>query len=134
MHPAVESRPRCGRSRPVRWIAGGLVVASTCMLVSIANEPSAVAATNIAGMVVYLDPGHNGGNDASISRQVPNGRGGTKDCETAGTSTNAGYPEHSFNWDVVLLVRDALTQKGVRAELSRDNDNALGPCIDQRAA
>ncbi len=35
---------------------------------------------------------------------------------------------------MVLRIRDALTQMGVRTELSRDNDNALGPCNDQRAA
>jgi N-acetylmuramoyl-L-alanine amidase len=34
----------------------------------------------------------------------------------------------------VLRIRDALAQVGVRTELSRDNDNALGPCNDQRAA
>ena len=28
----------------------------------------------------------------------------------------------------------ALAQMGVRTELSRDNDHALGPCVDQRAA
>ena len=42
--------------------------------------PIATAAPgSIAGMIVFLDPGHNGANDASISRQVPTGRGGTKD-------------------------------------------------------
>ena len=92
------------------------------------------AAATIAGMAVFLDPGHNGANDSSITRQVPNGRGGTKDCETTGTATSDGYPEHSFNWDVVLRIRDALSHMSVRTELSRDNDSALGPCIDQRAA
>ena len=62
--------------------------------------PSAIAAPgSIAGMIVFLDPGHNGANDASISRQVPTGRGGTKDCQASGTTTNDGYPEHSFTWD-----------------------------------
>ncbi len=41
-------------------------------------------------------------NDSSINRQVPNGRGGTKECQTSGTTTNDRYPEHTFNWDVVL--------------------------------
>jgi N-acetylmuramoyl-L-alanine amidase len=104
------------------------------MLVPISNEPSASAAPNIAGMAVFLDPGHNGVNDSSITRQVPNGRGGTKDCITTGTATSDGYPEHAFNWDVVLRIRDALNQMGVRTALSRDNDNSVGPCIDQRAA
>ena len=50
--------------------------------------------TSIAGMIVFLDPGHNGANDASISRQVTNGRGGTKECQTSGTTADDGYPEH----------------------------------------
>jgi len=54
-------------------------------------------------MSVFLDPGHSGINDSSITKQVPNGRDGMKDCGTTGTSTNDGYPEHSFNWDVATL-------------------------------
>jgi N-acetylmuramoyl-L-alanine amidase len=103
-------------------------------LAPILPAPAANAASNIAGKIVFLDPGHNGANDASIGRQVPNGRGGTKECQTSGTTTDSGYPEHSFNWDVVLRIRAALDQYGVRTAMSRGNDNALGPCVDQRAA
>lgn len=85
-------------------------------------------------MIVFLDPGHNGANDASISRQVPTGRGGTKDCQASGTSTNSGYPEHTFTWDTTLRVRQALSALGVRTAMSRGNDDALGPCVDERAA
>ena len=92
------------------------------------------AASAIAGMTVFLDPGHNGANDASINRQVTNGRGGTKECQTTGTTTDHGFPEHTFNWDVVLAIRAALGQYGVRTAMSRGNDSALGPCVDQRAA
>jgi N-acetylmuramoyl-L-alanine amidase len=67
--------------------------------------PNAAAAAGIAGMIVFLDPGHNGANDASINRQVPTGRGGTKECQTTGTTTGGGFPEHTFNWDVVLQIR-----------------------------
>jgi N-acetylmuramoyl-L-alanine amidase len=98
------------------------------------DAPRVLAAASIAGMIVFLDPGHNGANDASINNQVPNGRGGTKECQTTGTTTDNGYPEHSFNWDVVLRIRAALTQAGVRTAMSRGNDSALGPCVDQRAA
>jgi N-acetylmuramoyl-L-alanine amidase len=98
------------------------------------NAPSANAASNIAGSIVFLDPGHNGANDASINKQVPTGRGGTKECQTSGTTTDSGYPEHTFNWDVVLRIRSELSQMGVRTAMSRGNDNALGPCVDQRAA
>ena len=89
--------------------------------------------SNIAGMVVFIDAGHNGSNDASINRQVPTGRGGTKDCQASGTSTNTGYPEHTFTWDTALRVRAELNALGVRTALSRGNDTGLGPCVDARA-
>jgi N-acetylmuramoyl-L-alanine amidase len=85
-------------------------------------------------MSVFLDPGHSGVNDSSISRQVPNGRGGTKDCGTTGAATDAGYPEHAFNWDVVQRITVALNQIGVKTDLSRVDDNSPAPCVDQRAA
>ena len=78
-------------------------------------------------MIVFLDPGHNGSNDASISRQVPTGRGGTKDCQASGTSTDDGYPEHTFTWDTTLRIRQALTALGVRTAMSRGNDTGAGP-------
>lgn len=117
---------------PARLIAIAFVVAGLCMPTG--NEPRASAAPNIAGMAVFLDPGHNGVNDTSITRQVPNGRGGTKECNTTGTQTGDGYPEHAFNWDVALRVRDALNQLGARTQMSRDDDSSVGPCVDQRAA
>jgi N-acetylmuramoyl-L-alanine amidase len=138
MHHTV--RPRLRRwSLPSRTpgaigrAGAAILFASFCCFLSV-DEPSARAAPDLAGMAVFLDPGHNGANDSSIARQVPNGRGGTKACETTGAATGNGYPEHSFSWDVVQRIRDGLTQLGVHTQLSRDNDNALGPCIDQRAA
>jgi len=104
-----------------------------CSLVVLVTAGPAAAA-NIAGMAVFLDPGHSGAYDSSMTRQVPNGRGGTKDCETSGTATNDGYPEHTFNWDVVVRIRDSLNQMGVRTQLSRYDDTTLAPCNDQRAA
>lgn len=92
------------------------------------------ASASIAGMAVFLDPGHNAVNDASITQQVPNGRGGTKQCNTSGAATDDGYPEHAFNWAVVGLISGSLNQMGVRTQLSRDSDNGVGPCVDQRAA
>ncbi len=100
----------------------------------IAAPQAAAQPTSIAGMIVFLDPGHNAVNDASISRQVPNGRGGTKECQTSGTSTNDGYAEHAFTWDTTLRIRAMLTQLGVRTAMSRGDDNSAGPCVDQRAA
>jgi N-acetylmuramoyl-L-alanine amidase len=92
------------------------------------------AGAGIAGMGVFLDPGHNAVNDASTSRQVTTGRGGTKLCNTSGTATAGGYPEHAFTWAVVGLISGSLNQLGVHTQLSRDNDSSAGPCVDQRAA
>ncbi|MCV7426849.1 Rv3717 family N-acetylmuramoyl-L-alanine amidase [Mycobacterium montefiorense] len=112
----------------IRTLVGMIVAVSTIIIPTATATPS-----NIAGMVVFIDPGHNGANDASIGRQVTTGRGGTKDCQTSGTATNTGYMEHTFTWDTALRVRAALTALGVRTALSRGNDNALGPCVDERA-
>jgi N-acetylmuramoyl-L-alanine amidase len=115
--------------------APALAAAAIITVVTAApTTPKATAAPgNIAGMIVFLDPGHNGANDASISRQVPTGRGGTKDCQASGTSTNNGYPEHTFTWDTTLRIRAELNALGARTAMSRGNDDALGPCVDQRA-
>src|SRR5271163_1245173 len=109
-------------------VVGVLVAAWVAITPTAAATPS-----NIAGMVVFIDPGHNGANDASIGRQVPTGRGGTKDCQASGTSTNAGYQEHTFTWDTALRVRAELNALGVRTAMSRTNDNAVAACVDQRA-
>jgi N-acetylmuramoyl-L-alanine amidase len=87
--------------------------------------------------VVVLDPGHNGGNAAHpevVNAPVPDGGGGTKPCNTTGTATNAGYPEHAFTWDVALRTRDLLTAAGVQVVLSRQDDAGVGPCVDARGA
>lgn len=115
-------------------IATSLLVAASTFATTTFAAPASAAPANIAGKIVFLDPGHNGANDASISRQVPTGRGGTKDCQASGTSTEDGYPEHTFAWDTTLRIRQALTALGVRTAMSRGNDNALGPCVDERAA
>lgn len=116
--------------RDVLKIAGVLptVVAAGAVL------PLPRATAGVAGMSVFLDPGHNAVSDASIDRQVPNGRGGTKACQTSGAVADDGYPEHTFTWVVVGLINDSLNQQGVRTQLSRDSDSGVGPCIDQRAA
>jgi N-acetylmuramoyl-L-alanine amidase len=115
-------------------IATSLLIAASTFASTTVAAPAAAAPANIAGKIVFLDPGHNGANDGSISRQVPTGRGGTKDCQASGTSTDDGYPEHTFTWDTTLRIRAALTALGVRTAMSRGNDNALGPCVDERAA
>jgi N-acetylmuramoyl-L-alanine amidase len=82
-----------------------------------------------------LDPGHNGGNAAAsteISRQVPAG-GFTKPCNTTGTSTTDGYPEHEFTFDVAQGAARLLRAGGVTVVLTRTDDSGVGPCVNERA-
>ena len=119
---------------PVSLRVGAAMAAGLLVATSASALPTATAApASIAGRIVFLDPGHNGANDASLTKQVPTGRGGTKDCQTSGTSTNGGYPEHTFNWETVLRIRSELSQLGVRTAMSRGNDDAVAPCVDERA-
>lgn len=114
-----------------------LILAATMLLIGaemvVGPAPQARAA-DLAGKVIVLDPGHGAAADGPLSRQVPNGRGGTKDCQTTGTATDAGFPEHTFTWDVALLVQNALNAMGARTALSRADDSGPAPCIDARAA
>jgi N-acetylmuramoyl-L-alanine amidase len=119
---------------PASLRVGVLTAACALIVASTLVTPASAAPAQIAGMIVFLDPGHNGSNDASISRQVPTGRGGTKDCQASGTSTDDGYAEHTFAWDTTLRIRQALTALGVRTAMSRGDDTGLGPCVDERAA
>jgi N-acetylmuramoyl-L-alanine amidase len=97
--------------------------------------PTPALAPPTPAPVVVLDPGHNGGNAAHpdvVNAPVPDGAGGTKPCNTTGTETNAGYPEHAFTWDVALRMRDRLAAAGVTVVLTRQDDAGVGPCVDVR--
>ncbi len=88
------------------------------------------------GRVVVIDPGHNGRNAANpdiINAPVPAGDGKVKPCNTTGTQTNDGYPEHAFNWSVATRVDTILREHGVRVVLTRPGDDGIGPCVDKRA-
>jgi N-acetylmuramoyl-L-alanine amidase len=96
-----------------------------------------IAAVGNSAPLVVLDPGHDGGNAShpqEISRLVPAGYGTTKPCNTTGTTTDAGYAEHAFTWDVADRVRALLQAHGIRVRMTRTGDNAVGPCVDRRAA
>ncbi|HEY7938593.1 MAG TPA: N-acetylmuramoyl-L-alanine amidase, partial [Acidimicrobiales bacterium] len=95
-----------------------------------------LVAGGASGRVVVLDPGHDGGNashPAEIDRQVPAG-GFTKACDTTGTQTAGGYPEHAFTFDVALRVATLLRGQGLTVVLTRPDDAGVGPCVDERAA
>ncbi|WP_423059243.1 N-acetylmuramoyl-L-alanine amidase [Brevibacterium linens] len=90
---------------------------------------------DLKGKVIAIDPGHNGGNAKhpdEINRQVPDGRGGTKACNTTGTSTNSDYPEADFTWAVAKKLEKWLTDAGAEVVLSRKDNKGVGPCVDER--
>lgn len=124
------------RTRP-RALIAALTLGLLCLgpAEAVAGAP-APASTAPAAPLVVLDPGHNGGNAAHpeiVNRLVNAGFGRRKPCNTTGTSTNSGYPEHAFTWDVALRVRTILRRHGVRVLMTRSSDVGVGPCVDRRA-
>ncbi|MER6607770.1 N-acetylmuramoyl-L-alanine amidase [Streptomyces sp. NPDC000927] len=89
----------------------------------------------LSGKTVVIDPGHNPDNrlhTQEINRQVDVGTG-RKECDTTGTSTDAGYAEARFTLDVSHRVRDLLRAQGAKVVLTQDGDRPYGPCVDERA-
>ncbi|MFC8527100.1 N-acetylmuramoyl-L-alanine amidase [Nocardia sp. NPDC057227] len=116
-----------------------VVLAPILTASAFALAPAAVQAqpanNELAGRTVFLDPGHQGSEHAEdLSRQVDNGRGGTKPCQTTGMTTINGVPEHTVNWEVTQLVKSSLESLGARVVLSRADDTGWGACVDERAA
>ncbi|MDH6574968.1 N-acetylmuramoyl-L-alanine amidase [Kitasatospora sp. MAP5-34] len=106
-----------------------------------APSPSLPAATPtptagpLNGRTVLIDPGHNPGNvdhSAEINSQVDVGNG-HKECDTTGTSTDAGYSEADYTLDVSRRVRVILQARGAKVVFTQDGDRPWGPCVDERA-
>ncbi|MFF9347406.1 N-acetylmuramoyl-L-alanine amidase [Streptomyces sp. NPDC014734] len=89
----------------------------------------------LSGRTVVIDPGHNPDNHLhtrEINRPVDIGTA-RKECDTTGTSTDAGYAEARFTLDVSHRVRDLLRAQGANVVLTQDGDRPYGPCVDERA-
>ncbi|MEU2773145.1 N-acetylmuramoyl-L-alanine amidase [Streptomyces sp. NPDC007162] len=90
----------------------------------------------LKGKVVVIDPGHNPGNfqhPSEINQKVDIGTN-WKECDTTGTSTNAGYTEARFTLDVAHRLRTLLERQGATVQLTHDGDRpAWGPCVTKRA-
>ncbi|WP_228460922.1 N-acetylmuramoyl-L-alanine amidase family protein [Gordonia crocea] len=100
-----------------------------------APAPAVPGAKQLSGKTVFLDPGHQGSAAGhSLNKQVPDGRGGRKPCQTSGATGVNGVKEHTVNWQVAQLVKGALESQGARVVLSRNDDTGWGGCIDERAA
>jgi N-acetylmuramoyl-L-alanine amidase len=96
----------------------------------------AVGSSPLAGKVVGIDPGHNGGNGAApqvIDQPVFNGTG-TEPCDTTGTATDGGYTEAQFNFNVATYLQSDLQAEGATVVMTRTSNDGVGPCVTTRAA
>lgn len=125
------------RSAPSPTIASTVAATSSAPAVPAPASSTASSTSSAPGPLVVLNPGHNGQDAAHpdiVDQLVPSGFGQRKPCETTGTATDSGYPEHAFNFDVATRVRAILVADGVRVQLTRPDDTGVGPCVDRRAA
>lgn len=102
----------------------------------VGSATSTSTAGLLAGKVVAIDPGHNGGNfgDPSfINSPIWNGRA-TETCDTTGTETDGGYTEAQFNFNVAQYLAADLEAKGAKVVMTRTTNDGVGPCVTQRAA
>jgi N-acetylmuramoyl-L-alanine amidase len=89
----------------------------------------------LAGKVVGIDPGHNGRNwadPAFINHLIWNGRE-QETCDTTGTSTDGGYTEARFTFNVASDLTRDLRNEGARVVLTRTSNGGVGPCVTTRA-
>ncbi|MGW7411645.1 N-acetylmuramoyl-L-alanine amidase [Streptomyces sp. NPDC054863] len=89
----------------------------------------------LVGRTVVVDPGHNPGNfrhTREINRQVNIGTN-SKECDTTGTASNAGYTEAEFTLDVSRRLKSILEKQGATVQFTQNADRPYGPCIDERA-
>lgn len=118
-------------------VAAGSLLAGTARAAIEAPDRGALARPPLAGLRVAIDPGHNGGNAAHperLARLVPDGRGGRKACNTTGTATLAGYPEHAAAWGVAQRAGARLRDLGASVTMTRHGDTGVGPCVDRRGS
>jgi N-acetylmuramoyl-L-alanine amidase len=134
------SRSRTGpRTTAAAAVLAAVTLVGACAVASGGSGDGVAAGPGVTvppgARVVLIDPGHNGGNSLdpkAINREVPDGRGGTKACNTAGTARADGFTEHEFTWKVSLRLKQFLEEHGVRAVLTRNDDVGVGPCVDVR--
>jgi N-acetylmuramoyl-L-alanine amidase len=125
-------RPSYGR---LLVIAAAAVLLAAALAASSGRAAAAASTKPLAGIVVGIDPGHNGRNadDPSyINHLIWNGRE-LETCDTAGTETDAGYTEAQFNFNVATYLRADLQRDGARVVMTRSSNTGVGPCVNTRA-
>lgn len=134
--PTLPSASQPTASRPAPSASGSSQASSRSgHRVGPGRQVPAVSARPLAGMIVGIDPGHDGGNfaDASyIGHQVWNGRE-WEACDTTGTETEGGYTEAQFNFNVASYLRADLRRDGATVVMTRSSNDGVGPCVDRRS-
>jgi N-acetylmuramoyl-L-alanine amidase len=118
-------------------VRAGTVRAGTVQAGAPPSAATSVVTANgpLAGRVVGIDPGHNGGNfknPAFLNAPVWNGRE-WEGCDTTGTETDAGYTEALYNFNVARFLRAELVSDGATVVMTRTSNDGLGPCVNRRA-
>ncbi len=124
--PAAPSPPR---PRPRSNEVGAAAATSSPTTTATTRPPA------LAGKVVGIDPGHDGGNfttPTAINRLVWNGRE-QETCDTTGTETDGGYTEAQYNFDVAQYLAADLTAEGAKVVMTRTSNTGVGPCVTTRA-
>jgi N-acetylmuramoyl-L-alanine amidase len=131
-----SARPSAAAGSAAAGSPAPSAAASSAAPGSTSPSPGSTAGKPLAGRTIVLDPGHNPNNvnhPTEINQQVDVGNG-HKECDTTGTSTDAGYAEADFTLDVSHRLRDLLQGLGAKVILTQDGDRPYGPCVTERAA
>jgi N-acetylmuramoyl-L-alanine amidase len=122
-----------------RVIAGALTVGVVAASATASAGPARSRAVGpplpLAGKIIGIDPGHNGRNYADptyLNHLIWNGRE-WEACDTTGTSTDGGYAEPRFTWNVATYLAADLRKLGAKVVLTRPNNRGVGPCVNTRA-
>lgn len=101
--------------------------------VGLSSTPDSLsgALTALKGKTIYLDPGH-AGTAPPAELTADDGRGGVKSCNTSGTASDDGWPEHTFTWEIAGQLRGILESAGATVIMSRPDDTGRADCIDER--
>ncbi|MCX4693579.1 N-acetylmuramoyl-L-alanine amidase [Streptomyces sp. NBC_01408] len=136
LKPAPASHSAHGDAKPNAGASGTPSAEAATTPSPAAPSPlPAPAKGPLTGRTVVIDPGHNTGNfqhGTEINQKVDIGTG-RKECDTTGTTTNSGYMEAEFTFDVSQRLKTVLEAQGVKVLLTHHADRPFGPCIDERA-
>jgi N-acetylmuramoyl-L-alanine amidase len=128
--------PRARRLIPAALAAIALAMVVTAPAAATTTRPMFERPSDLPlrGIVVAIDPGHNGGNAANAARIAQKVWIGTmwKPCNQTGTQTRSGFAEHRFNLLVSQAVKTRLEALGATVRMTRTSNDGWGPCVDVR--